>query len=146
MTPASAAETEAARGLWGRYVGDKASAEELAGGTERLFSQLETGLARWVGAEGFRVLRGRALKLARAAHPALGSLSDGGWGMREVVSAVQAHGAPKVAAGIIAVVATLIELLGRIIGVEMAVRLVEQTAAPSPREESSIGREGGRHG
>lgn len=146
MTQSSASATEAARRLWTRYASDKASAEEVAVAAERLFSHLETGLARWVGAEGFRVLRGRAFKLAQTAHPALGDLSDGGWGMRAVVSAVQAHGAPDVAAGIITVIAMLIDLLGHIIGQEMAVRLVEQTGAPSPRGESSIQRQGGRHG
>jgi hypothetical protein len=63
-----------------------------------------------------------------------------------VVSAVRTHGAPKVAAGMITVIATLIELLGRIIGEDMAVRLVEQTGAPSPREELSIPRQRGHHG
>jgi hypothetical protein len=146
MTPSSAPAAEAARRLWARYAGDEASVEDLAAAAERLFSQFETRLARWVGAEGFRVLRGRALRLAKAAHPALGSLSDSGWDMRAVVSAVQAHGAREVAAGIIAVIATLIDLLGRIIGEELAVRLVEQTGAPSPREESNIRKQGGRHG
>jgi hypothetical protein len=146
MTPNSASATEAARHIWARYADDEASAEELAAAAKRLFSQLETGLARWVGAEGFRVLWRRALTLAQAGHPALGKLSDGEWGKQAVVSAVQAHSARQVAAGIISVLATLIDLLGRIIGEEMAVRLVEQTGAPGPSGESRIRREGGRHG
>jgi hypothetical protein len=142
----SASATEAARRLWARYAGDEATAEGLAAASERLFSELEARLARWVGAEGSHVLWGRALRLAQAGHPALGSLSDSEWGGRAVVSAVQAHGARQVAAGIMSVIATLIDLLGRIIGQEMAVRLVEQTGAPSPQGESSIRRQGGRHG
>jgi hypothetical protein len=146
MTPNSASATEAARHLWARYADDEASAEELAAAAKRLFSQLETGLARWVGAEGFRVLSGRALRQAQAARPALGDLPDCGRDVGAVVSAVRTHGAPKVAVGMITVIATLIELLGRIIGEEMAVRLVEQTGAPSPREELSIPRQRGHHG
>ena len=146
MTQNSPSATEAARRLWVRYASDEATAEGLAAASERLFSELETRLARWVGAEGFRVLRGRALRLAQAAHPALGNLSDSEWGVREVVSTVKAHGAPEVAAGIISVIATLIDLLGRIIGEEMAVRLVEQTGVPSPGGQSSIRRQGERHG
>ena len=46
---------------------------------------------------------------------------------------MRAHSAAEVAAGMVALVAALIELLGRIIGEEMAVRLVEQTGIPSPR-------------
>ena len=142
----SASATEAARRLWVRYAGDEATAEGIAAASERLFPELETRLARWVGAEGSHVLWGRALRLAQARHPALGNLSDREWGMRAVVSAVQAHGARQVTAGIISVIATLIDLLGRIIGEEMAVRLVEQTGAPSPRGQSSLRRQGERHG
>jgi hypothetical protein len=142
----SASATEAARRLWTRYASDKGSAEELATAAEHLFTHLEAGLARWVGAEGFRVLRGRALELAQTAHPALRDFSDGAWDVRVVASAVQANGARDVAVGIIAVIATLIDLLGRIIGQEMAVRLVEQTGAPSPRGQSSIPKQGERHG
>ena len=51
-------------------------------------------------------------------------------------AAVRAHSADEVATGMVALVAALVELLGRIIGQEMAVRLVEQIAIkrdPSPR-------------
>jgi hypothetical protein len=146
MPHPSASATEAAHRLWARYAGDEATAEGLASASERLFSELETRLARWVGAEGFRVLWGRALKQAQEGHSALASLSDREWGGRAVASAVQAHSARQVAAGVIAVLATLIDLLGRIIGQEMAVRLVEETGGPSSRGESSIRRQGGRHG
>jgi hypothetical protein len=146
MTQSSPSATEAARRLWTRYASDPASAEKLGAASERLFSELEAQLARWVGAEGFRVLWGRALEQAQTGHPALGKVSDSEWGMRAVVSAVQAHGARQVAAGIVSVVATLIDLLGRIIGEELAVRLVEQTGAPSPHGESSIRKQGRRHG
>ena len=144
--PSTSSATEAARHLWTRYAGGKTSAEEFATAADQLFSQLEAGLARWVGAEGSRVLRGRALKLAQAQHRALRDFSDGGWDVPVVVSAVKAHGAPDVAAGFIAVIATLIDLLGRIIGQEMAVRLVEQTGAPGPRGQSNIRKQGERHG
>ena len=142
----SASATEAARRLWVHYAGDEATGEGLAAASERLFAELEARLARWVGAEGFHVLWGRALRLAQAGHPALGNLSDRGWGMPAVVSAVQAHGARQVTAGIISVIATLIDLLGRIIGEEMAVRLVERTGQQSPHRQSSIRRQGERHG
>jgi hypothetical protein len=142
----TASATEAARRLWARYAGDEATAEGLASASERLFLELEARLTRWVGAEGFRVLWGRALEQAQAAHPALASFSDREWGGRAMASAVQVHSGRQVAAGVIAVLATLIDLLGRIIGEEMAVRLVEQAGEPSSRAESSIRRQGGRHG
>lgn len=46
----------------------------------------------------------------------------------------------------VAAVAALIDLLGRIIGEEMAVRLVEQTGVPSPRGVVSTEPKGDRNG
>jgi hypothetical protein len=51
-----------------------------------------------------------------------------------------------VAAGLVALVTALIELLGRIIGEEMAVRLVEQIGIPSAPGVVSTEPEGGRDG
>jgi hypothetical protein len=59
-----------------------------------------------------------------------------------ITAAVRAHGAGEVAAGLVASMAALIELLGRIIGEEMAVRLVEQVGMPSPRAVASTDTEG----
>jgi hypothetical protein len=146
MTQSSGAATEAARRLWARSAGDAATPEEVAAATVRAFAQLEMGLSRWVGAEGFRALRGRAHGLVRSAHPALGALSADLGDGQGVVAAVRSHGAREVAAGITSLIAALIDLLGRIIGEEMAVRLVEQTGAANPRRESSLERQGGRDG
>ena len=107
-------------------------------------TQLRAGLGRWVGATGYRALLDRALGLARAEHPALGSLSYHGGDQPVTTAAVRAHGAAEVAAGMVAAVAALVELLGRIIGEEMAVRLVEQTDIPSPRGVVSTESKGGR--
>jgi len=107
-------------------------------------TQLRAGLGRWVGATGYRALLDRALGLARAEHPALGSLLCHGGEVPMITAAVRAHGVAEVAAAMVAWVAALIELLGRIIGEEMAVRLVEQTDIPSPRGVVSTESKGGR--
>jgi hypothetical protein len=115
-------------------------------------TQLRAGLGRWVGTTGYRALLDRAIRLARAENPALGSLSCHGGEEPVITAAVRAHGAGQVAAGMVVVVAALIELLGRIIGEEMAVRLVEQTGIekererPSPRGVVSTESRGGRDG
>jgi len=74
MTQRSAAATEVARHLWERAVDDTSTLEEVAATAERTCTQLQSGLARWVGTEGSRALIDRALLLARAEHPALGCL------------------------------------------------------------------------
>jgi hypothetical protein len=62
----------------------------------------------------------------------------------EVASAVEAHGADAVAAAFVALVTSLIELLGRIVGVEMATRLVEHAGAGGAAPDSIDGK-GGHH-
>ena len=134
MTQKPAAATKAARLLWERVASDTESPEEVAAAVERTCIQLRAGLGRWIGAMGYRALLDRALVLVRAEHPALGSLSCHGGDEQMIAAAVRTHGAAEVAAGMVALVAGLVELLGRIIGEEMALRLVEQTGVQTDRE------------
>ena len=136
---ASAAATEVARRHWERAACDTSTLEEVAAAATRTCTQLQAGLARWVGTEGYRALIDRALLLARAEHPALGSLSCHGGDQPLTTAAVRAHSAAEVTAGIVALVATLIDLLSRIVGEEMAVELVNQavTRAPVARASSN---------
>jgi hypothetical protein len=110
---------------------------------QRVCAQLRAGLARWIGSEGYRALIRRTLEQERAAHPVLSSLSCDGGDAHEIAAAVRAHGAAELTAGIMALVATLIDLLGRIVGEDMALQLVEQTGALSPRAASVSETEGG---
>jgi hypothetical protein len=96
---------------------------------------------------GYHALIDRALLLVRAEHPALGSLSCHGGDEPVTTAAVRAHSADEVGTGMVALVAALVELLGRIIGEEMAVRLVDQIGIegnPSPRGIVSAESKGGR--
>ena len=146
MTPQSAAVRDAARRLWARGAGDSTVPEEVAAGADRMCTQLRLGLGRWIGADGYRTLLDRALGAVRAEHPALSGLSCLGGDDAWTTGALAEHGAGKVAAGLVALVAALIEFLGRIIGEEMAVRLVEQIGVPSPRGVVSAETGGGRDG
>ena len=132
MTQKSAAATEVARHFWERAVGDSGAPEDVAVAATRMCTELRVGLTRWVGATGYRALIDRALLLARAEHPALGSLSCHGGDEPVTTAAVQAHSAAEVATGMVALVATLIELLSGIVGEEMAVELVNQAVARLP--------------
>lgn len=145
MSP-SAAATDAARRLWARIAGDASVPDGVPASAERMFADLRNGLGRWIGAEGYRVLVGRAMVLARAEHPALSGLSCLGGDQPATTAAVRAHGAGEVSVGLTALVAVLIELLGNIIGEDIAVHLVEQTSIPSQRTMASTGNGGGRDG
>ena len=152
MTQRSAAATELARRLWERAAGDSSAPEDVAVAATRMCTELRAGLSRWVGAMGYRALIDRALLLARAEHPALSSLSCHGGDEPVTTAGVRAHSAAEVATGMVALVAALVELLGRIIGEEMAVRLVEHIGmksetdrkTPSPRGIVSTESKGGR--
>jgi hypothetical protein len=135
----SPAATEVAWRHWARAAGDTNTLEEVAAAAERTCTQLQAGLARWVGTEGYRALIDRALLLARAEHPVLGGLSCHGGDQPAITAAVRAHSAAEVRAGMVALVATLIDLLSRIVGEEMAVELVNQavTRAPVARASSN---------
>ena len=132
MTQRSAAATEVARHLWERAVGDSGAPEDVALAATRMCTELRAGLTRGVGSMAYRALIDRALLLARAEHPALGSLSCHGGDEPVTTAAVRAHSADEVTTGMVALVATLIELLSGIVGEEMAVELVNQAVARLP--------------
>jgi hypothetical protein len=133
MTQRSAAATEVAQRLWQSAVGDSNTPEDVAVAATHMCTGLRVGLTRWVGGMGYRALIDRALLLARAEHPALGSLSCHGEDGPVTTAAVRAHNAAEVATGMVALVAALVELLGRILGEEMALRLVEQSGLQDGR-------------
>jgi hypothetical protein len=108
--------------------------------------ELHVGLGRWIGTEGYQALVDRALAQTRAEHPSLDGFSCLGGDGSGTVAAMGAHGTAQVSAGLVAMVTAVIELLGRIIGAEMAVRLVEQIAVPSPRGNVSSKTGGERDG
>jgi hypothetical protein len=142
MTPRSAPPTEVAQRLWERAVGDSKMPEDVAATADRMCAQLYAGLGRWVGSMGYRTLLDRALVLARAEHPALAGLACLGGDQPGTTATQPAHSAAEVAGGMVALVAALVELLGRIIGEEMAVRLVEQTGIKAEQTGIKSEREG----
>jgi hypothetical protein len=102
--------------------------------------QLYRELSRWVGSDGCHALFTRALAQARAEYPALGQIHlharsdpyiDG------VTETITAHGDPATAVGLEAMLVNLIELLGRLIGDDMATKLIERTLAASERNETA---------
>lgn len=140
------AATDAARRLWVQNGGGVTSPEEIGAATQRVCDELRAGLSRWVGAEGYQALLDRALRLSVLEHPVLGGLSCHDGGARAAAEAAREHGAAELATGVVALVATVTELLGRIIGEEMAVQLVAQAGTPGERPGSSTDSRGGRNG
>jgi hypothetical protein len=134
MPPTSPAAYAAARRLLsgaGAFAasGDPGDGPGPVGLAERTSTDVATALARWFGPYGYHALLTRALTSARSAHPALASVSiraplepvlDG------LADAAETFGIPPVLDGVAAVLAAVLDLLGRMIGEDMALHLVER--------------------
>ena len=124
---------DTARQLWSNIAGDVRTPEAVAAGADRLWSGLSIRLGRWIGASGYQALLNRELRLARCEHACLNDLSCGGGEATMVAMTARTHGAGEVAESMVRVATELIDLLGRIVGEDMAIHLLNQTAPPSPR-------------
>lgn len=129
MSQTSASAMAAAREFWGRALAD-ARPEDIAAAAERVHLHLREGLSRWIGAEGFRALSARAVSLAQGEHPELGTLSFDN-DEPALRAAVRLHGVAPVTEALVAQLAAAIDLLGRIVGEEMAMQLVNRAGAMS---------------
>lgn len=147
MDEVSADALVAAGRLWNRERLDAAtSPDRLAAGLHRLTAGLRGGLSRWIGAEGYGALLERALELAGGQHEGKGGLHFLTEGEKAMAAAVRFNGVADVIRGFVAVVAALIHLLSEVVGEEMAIRLVEQAWASSPRGGSGSDSQGVRNG
>ena len=86
-------------------------------------------LSRWVGPDGCHALFTRALAQAKPEHPALGQIQlrprsdpyvDG------VAATIMAHGDAATAEALESLLVHLVELLGRLIGDDMVMKLIER--------------------
>ncbi len=146
MTSAGTGDSPAhasARRLWERAAAVSAERGDVFATTDRVLADLEHGLHRWIGAEGYAALLQRATALTLPAHPSLARIED--LGLRAPPRQETAVTDDEIRAGVVALLVALMDLLGRIIGVEMAMRLVEQFGRPSPRgivsTESEVARD-----
>jgi hypothetical protein len=105
-------------------------ARAAAGASDRLYREL----SRWVGLDGCHALFSRALTDARSEFPALGQIQirarsqphiDG------VAETIIARGDPATAEALESMLVGLAELLGRLIGDDMAMKLIERSLAGS---------------
>jgi hypothetical protein len=142
MMQVSAAATKAARQLWAHQGLEASAPKEMAAAAEQGCARLRAGLTRWIGSDGYRALVDRALQQARLGHPALAGLQCEAGDVQGVAAVVGVYGAAEVRESILALVALLIDLLSRVIGEEMAIRLVEQAWAGSARPTASAATEG----
>jgi hypothetical protein len=102
-------------------------------------------LSRWFGIDGTNALFARALARAKAEHPALANVRysrQSAVCLEGLVESAHIHGAGAAADGVAAILSALIELLGRLIGHDIAMRVVEQSVpAEAPDAARATGGE-----
>ena len=122
--------------------GDVAEAVVAQSQAARVTTELAQALARWFGPYGYHALLTRALGEASLKHPALA-----GVGVRDPLTpvldgldeALETHDPHAVLEGVVAVVAGVIALLARVIGEDMALRLVERSMHGPVRNDPNAG-------
>jgi len=131
MPPESPTARELAHRLLARELaGRRDTPDVVAAAAQRVCQHVSSELSRWVGPEGARVLLARALALAQVEHPVLANVQSRTQSeacMTGLVESARAYGAAATAEGMVAILAALIELLGRLIGDDMAMSLVEES-------------------
>ena len=113
----------------------------MAAATERVFGRVSANLSRWFGVDGTDALFARALTRAQADHPALAAVRysrQSGITLEGLTESADIHGPAAVADAVAAMLTALIELLGRLIGQDMAMRLVEQSVRASAPEKARV--------
>ena len=94
-------------------------------------------LSRSLGPSGFNAMLARALAQAEVGHPLLKDLRVAPLSepiLLEISGLITAHGAPAVAAALEAALEVMFGLLGRLIGEDMVVRLVDRSPTPETPE------------
>lgn len=121
--------------------GRGAKPELVGAALQQTCVRVSANLRDSLGEDGANALLGRALARTEADHPALKDirrLNEGGIHLDGVVASVATHGVAEVTAAVEALLAALVQILGRLIGDDMAIRLVE-IEYDTPRSAQGVG-------
>ena len=118
---------------------------ELAGARNAVGAcdQVHRELSRWVGTDGCHALFTRALAQATTEFPPLRKIQlrvRSEPYLEGVSEAIKAHGDDETTEALQALLIRLVELLGRLIGDDMAMKLIDRSVAASARGDSSSDR------
>jgi hypothetical protein len=109
--------------------------EKVGAALKRTCLRVSENLRDAMGEAGWTALLARALARTEADHPVLQSIrrqNEGDIDLDAVVAGVEVQGVASLTAAFEALFAALIEILGRLIGEDMAMRLIDHDA-PWPR-------------
>lgn len=103
------------------------TAADAASAAERAFAGVSGSLVRWIGPDGSQALFMRALGLAQAQRPALKAIpppARSALVLEPLAATVDPQDTHAVMDAAAMILTTLIELLGRLVGIDLAIRLV----------------------
>ncbi|MEO7083490.1 MAG: hypothetical protein ABI442_01735 [Gemmatimonadaceae bacterium] len=115
--------------LFSNEVRDVANIETMPGACEQLFARISAGLSRWFGRYGSNALLTRALARAAEGRPSLACVSviaGDTAGLTGFSESAASYGADATVEGAIATLIALAELMGRLIGDDLATTLLQQ--------------------
>ena len=110
---------------------DAPTAINVAAAAERAFHRVSNGLAHWVGSDGTQALFTRALALAQTRDHSLKSVQPPARAalfLDTLAANAEPGDGASVLDGVTMIMTTLIELLTRLVGEDLAVRLVADAA------------------
>lgn len=129
--PSSSAYDLALRLLRREGASDDSGSDAIAAAADRVLRRLQSDLVQRFGDEGFRALLLRSLERMRPGYPALAGViprrEGGGLGtfsLDGLFENVQLHSPDECLDAFLAVIAAMITLLGRLVGDDVATRLV----------------------
>jgi len=131
-------DAESSLGMAGTVIGQRLWQQATLGGrtpdaeaaaAERLGVQLRAGLSRWIGKLGYDTLLDRSLRLVQVVHPAIQSVSSFAGTAGPPVAAKPPTGPAALDSAVVTLLATMSELLGRMVGPQMADDLLTLSCA-----------------
>lgn len=134
---------DVARHLLNRASQQNGETTDLFGAADEIFRRLHADLSRWFGVEGYEALVARTIDRARMAHP---SLRDAIVDARSesalvaMVGSLQSVELADAEEGLVVLLGTFINLLGRLVGDDMAIRLIMQGWPDNGQRERRVTR------
>jgi hypothetical protein len=118
--------------IWARAAGDVIPVGDVDATVELVLTIMEAGLRRWIGSEGYAALLSRAAAETLPMAPALAGIPDLFAAPPDGVNRTR-FPAADTGQAVVALLVTMVRLLGTIIGESMAIRLIELSGTPSTR-------------
>lgn len=120
---------------------ERAVTDSAARAAAAACDHLYRDLSRWVGPDGCHALFTRARAQAQADHPALDQIhpiAGSEFYLHGVAETIMAHGDAATGKALESMLISLIELLGRLIGDDMATKLIGRALHASDRRDATF--------